>query len=198
MTRLIITSGTLYTRSGIPMHLSHAVARIARGLQPVAGDGKSVVFLDSGQVGLTNDSMGKLLNTKFKDGSVSDLSVKTHDNKIKISGKMKKVISLPVAIEGPLNVTPDGKLELRTTSMKTGKLPIKGLADALGMNVSHIVGSNAKGVSAGGDTLIFDPDELWGLPVHGHLVRVLIQQNGLVLIFGSSAPAANQHLASAR
>jgi hypothetical protein len=198
MTRLVINSGTLYTRSGVPLHLAHAVALVAKGMQPIPGDGKAVVVLNSGQVSVTSDSLGKLMRTKLQGKGIEDLSITTDANKVKISGKMKKIVKVPITIEGPLDVTPDGKIELRTTSMKTAKLPIKGLADALGMNVSHIVGNNANGVKSEGDTLIFDPDELWGLPVHGHLVKAVVQSNGLLLVFGAPPPPAGRHMAAAR
>ena len=198
MTRLVIDSGTLYTRSGIPMHLSHAVALIAKGMQPIPGDGKAVVLLNSGQVSVTSDSLSKLMRAKLQGKGIDDLSIATNGNKIKISGKVKKIVKVPITIEGPLDVTSDGKLEMRTTSMKAAKLPFKGFADALGMNISHIVGNDKKGVKSEGDTLIFDPDELWGLPVHGHLVRALVQKNGLLLVFGPPASPAGRRMAAVR
>jgi len=207
MTRLQINDGVLYTRSGIPMHLSHAVARIAPGLKAAGSanhdgnkkDDEKIVFLDSGRVGLSNDSLTKLMNSKIQGKGIEDLKVTTDNGQVKISGKMKKIISVPVTIEGPAVATPDGKIELRTKSMKTAKLPIKGLADALGMNVQHIVGDKAKGVRAErDDSIIFEPDELWNLPIHGTVTRVIVERDGLLLIFGPlSHPAAHQ-LASAR
>src|ERR1051326_2923286 len=174
MTRLRIDSGMLSTRSGIPIHLSHANARIAPGLHATGSDGKKsqndgdnkIVFLDSGQVGLSNDSLTKLMNSKIQGKGIDDLKVTTDNGKMKISGKMKKVVSVPVTIEGPASATPDGKIELLTRTEKAGFLPIKGLADALGMSINKVVGDKAKGVKADGDNaIIFDPDELWGLPV---------------------------------
>ena len=207
MTRLRIDSGMLYTRSGIPIHLSHANARIAPGLHATGSDGKKsqndgdnkIVFLDSGQVGLSNDSLTKLMNSKIQGKGIDDLKVTTDNGKMKISGKMKKVVSVPVTIEGPASATPDGKIELLTRTEKAGFLPIKGLADALGMSINKVVGDKAKGVKADGDNaIIFDPDELWGLPVHGLVTRVVVQKNGILLIFGAPSHSSKGHLIAGR
>ena len=207
MTRLQINDGVLYTRSGIPIHLSHAMARIAPGMHATASDGHTskndgdnkIVFLDSGRVGISNDSLTKLMNTKIQGKGIEDLKVTTDKGQVKISGKMKKVISLPVTIEGPCTATPDGKIELHTRKMKTGKLPIKGLADALGMNIQHVVGNKAKGVhAAADDSITFEPDELWNLPIHGTVTRVLVEKAGLVLIFGPLRRAPVGQIASSQ
>lgn len=199
MTKLRIKSGTLYTKSGIPIQLTNANARIAGGLKPEVGDkdgNKDVVFLDQGVVTLSDDSLSKLLQSKVKDKGVEDLKVTTDKGQIKITGKMKKLISVPMTIEGPASATSDGKIELHTKEVKTAKLPIKGLADALGLNVSKVVG-DSKGVKSQGDTIIFDPDELWGLPIHGFVTQVVVQQNGIVLHFGAPE-RKNTRLASTR
>ncbi len=207
MTRLRIDAGMLYTKSGIPIKLTHANARIRSGLKP-AGDGKQsggasnpendVVLLDSGVVSLSDDSLTKLLREKVKDKGIEDLKVTTDKGQIKITGKVKKLIAVPMTIEGPATATSDGKIEMRTKEMKTAKLPIKGLADALGMNVSHVVG-DSKGVKSEGDTIIFDPDELWGLPIHGFVTHVSVVQNGIVLHFGAAPqPKKTTRVASAR
>jgi hypothetical protein len=205
MTRLHIDSGTLYTKSGIPIKLTRADARIANGLKAAGGGNQKggasnpdndIVFLDTGIVSLSDDSLSKLLQSKVKDKGVEDLKVTTDKGQIKISGKMKKLIAVPMTIEGPATATPDGKIEMRTKEMKTAKLPIKGLADALGMNVSKVVG-DSKGVKSEGDTIIFDPDELWGLPIHGFVTQVVVQQNGIVLHFGAPQ-RKNTRLAAAK
>ncbi len=206
MTRLQIESGTLYTRSGIPIHLSHAIARIAPGMHATGSDGheskngdnNKIVFLDSGRVGLSNDSLTKLMQSKVGGNGIEDLKVTTENGQVKISGKMKKVVAVPVMLEGPATATPDGKIELHTRKMKAASLP-KSITDALGMNVKHVVGDKAKGVHAeDDDSLIFDPDELWGLPIHGFVRRVLVERDGLLLIFGPQPRPSGHQLAASK
>jgi hypothetical protein len=206
MTRLQIESGMLYTRSGIPIHLSHANARIAPGMHATGSNGhdqkngndNKIVFLDSGRVGLTNASLTKLMQSKVQGKGIDDLKVTTENGQIKITGKVKKVVSMPVVLEGPAVATSDGKIELRARKMKAAMLP-QGLTEALGMNVKHVVGNKAKGVHAeGNDSLVFDPDELWGLPIHGFVTRVIVQTNGLLLVFGQQPRSASHQLASAK
>lgn len=206
MTRLQIESGMLYTRSGIPIHLSHASARIAPGMHATGSDGhdhknendNKIVFLDSGRVELTNDSMTKLMQSKVHGKGIDDLKVTTENGEIKITGKVKKVVTMSVVLEGPAVATGDGKIELRARKMKAAIFP-KSLADALGMNIKHVVGDKAKGVHAeDNDSLIFEPDELWGLPIHGFVTRVIVQANGLLLVFGPQPRPGGHQLASAK
>lgn len=202
MTRLHINSGVLYTKSGIPIRLSRATARIANGMKGSGGPKKQdndIVFLDSGVVSLSDDSLTKLLQSKVEGKGIEDLHVTSDKGQIKISGKMKKVVSVPVTIEGPATATPDGKIELHTKTEKASVLPIKGLADALGMSVNKVVGNKAKGVKAEGDNaIIFDPDELWGLPIHGFVTQVTVQKNGITLHFGAPQQHGGTRVASER
>lgn len=185
-TRLYISSGTLDTSKGVPLALHGVDALIAPG-----GDGKKMggklVQLRSGTVGLTYDSIARLLNGKMKNSKVKDLKVSSDKGEIKINGKVQKVISLPFEVKGPVTVTPDGKLDLHASTEKAAKIPISGVADALGLNMQKVVGKGHKGIDAEKQDVIFDPDELWGLPVHGQLTAARVESHDLLLTFGHPA-----------
>ena len=185
-TRLHINAGTLYTSQGVPIVLRGVDALIAPGGQPGRGkdmDGK-LVQIRSGRVFLSYDSLTRLLNHKLKDGKVKDLKISSDKGQVKIGGKVHKVLDIPFEIKGPVRVTPDGHLALHASTEKAAKLPIGGIADALGLNMQKVVGKQAgKGVRAREQDIYFDPDQLWGLPVHSRVTQAQVESQGLVLTF---------------
>lgn len=199
--RLRVDSGTLFTFDGVPIELRGVMATIQKrsskpqpqgkedddgGDAPARGESRSeLVTIDSGRVLVSDESLTKLMNEKIsKNGKVYDLKLTADKNQLKITGKAKKVIDVPFTLEGPVKPTPDGQIELDAKSVKAADIP--GLAQLFGFTVQKAVGTKAaKGVHAEQNTIIFDPDKLWGLPVHGKVTGVQLQPHGVVLVFGS-------------
>lgn len=186
-TRLHINGGELYTARGVPILLHGVDALISPGAKPDGNMNGKIVLIDRGVIGLTYDSLSKLLNQKMKGGKVQDLKVSSDQGQIKINGKVRKGILVPFEVKGPVTVTSDGKLDLHASTEKAAKLPIGGIADALGLNMQNVVGSK-KGVKGQGQEVIFDPDQLWGLPIHSHVTSARVEAKELVLVVG--APVA--------
>jgi len=115
---------------------------------------------------------------------------------VKITGKAKKGVSLPFTIEGPVSLTDKGHIRLQMTEMKVAHLP-KGVAQLLGIDPEKMAGDGTvKGVSMDKNSISFDPDLLWGLPVHGQVTRLVVQNNGLLLLFGGQQQ--KKHVAKLR
>ncbi|MGH9524904.1 MAG: hypothetical protein ACRD3E_20455 [Terriglobales bacterium] len=184
--RLHIAGGTLYTSSGVPILLHGVDALISPGAKPDGNMDGKIVLIDRGVIGLTYDSLTKLLNQKLQGGKVQDLKVTSDKGQIKINGKVHKGIAIPFEVKGPVSVTRDGKLDLHASTEKAAKLPISGIADALGLNMQNLVGSK-KGVESHGQDIVFDPDQLWGLPIHSHVSSARVEAKELVLVIGHAA-----------
>lgn len=185
--RLHIAGGTLYTSSGTPILLHGVDALIAPGGKPEPSMGGKMVLIDRGVIGLTYDALTRLLNKKLQGGKIEDLKVTTENGQIKINGKVHKGVAIPFEVKGPVTVTSDGKLDLHASTEKAAKLPISGIADALGLNMQKMVGQK-KGVNSKGQDIVFDPDELWGLPIHSHVTAARVEAKELVLVVGNPAP----------
>lgn len=195
--RLHIAGGTLYTSSGVPILLHGVDALIAPGAKPDGNMDGKVVLIDRGTIGLTYDALTKLLNQKLQGGKIEDLKVSSDGSQIKINGKVHKGIPIPFEVKGPVTVTSDGKLDLHASTEKAAKLPISGIADALGLNMGKVVGDK-KGVKSQGQDVVFDPDQLWGLPIHSHVTATRVEANELVLVVGTPArPRRGKKVASA-
>jgi hypothetical protein len=146
-----------------------------------------------GDVFVTAESLTKLFEQKVKkaDTAISDIKIETkNDNTVHLSGKMKKVIPIPFSIEGP--VSTDGHtLILQAKSIKAVGIPMKGLLDALGKELSSIVHSESvNGVAVKGDTLIFQPEQI--SHVRGHIAKLEVTDKGLAVQFGEEKQQKTQ------
>jgi len=184
--QLLIRSGTLVSGDGAPIQLRSFEAEIADGVDKKSPEhvGNKIVLVKSGDAFISNDALGRLLNGKLRDHHMEDIKVTSDKGKIKITGKAKKAVTVPFTIEGPVSLTDKGLIRLEMATVKVAHLP-KGVVDFLGMDPEKLAGDGSvKGVSMDKNAIAFDPDLLWGLPVHGQVTRLAVQNNGLLLIFG--------------
>jgi hypothetical protein len=184
---LYIDSGELLSANGLPIHVSRFDAIVGgdQKVQPREGGKKTVVTIHNGVAFLSRDAITKLLNSHLASGNIKDLSVTTETNKVTIKGKAHKAIDVPFEIDGPVTATPDGMIKLQVSDEHAAHLP-KGLSKALGFNdLSKMISSNAaKGIKADKNSVTFDPDLMWGLPIHGRVVKAATTAKGLLLTFG--------------
>jgi hypothetical protein len=190
--RLIIRSGTLFTKDGVPINLSGFDSEIESGKPAQAGANggpKQIedVIVRSGTAFVRAQDLSKLLKTHINNDKLNDLALQTEGDQIKISGNLKKAIPVHFEIKGPVSLTQAGLIDLHESSMKVDKLPMKGLADMLGMDPGKVVGNDPqKGLQATKNDILMDPAELWGMSVRGKLTAVKVVNNGLLLVYGSA------------
>ncbi len=185
--RLLIRSGTLVSSDGVPIQLHDFEADIAddhaKGSQHL---GSKIVVIRTGYAFLSNDALSRLLTDKLKGHNLENIKVSNDKGEVKITGKAKKGVTVPFTIQGRVSLTDQGYIRLETRTEKVAHLP-KGLADLLGMNPEKLAGDGkVKGVSADKNSISFDPDLLWGLPVHGQVAHLTVERNGLLLVFGAA------------
>ncbi len=193
-TQLYIAAGTLISGSGAPIQVHSLHAMLQHAASPSVEqkqnegqkqNGPSVVTITSGTAFLSNSSLGTLLNSKLDQRGLQDIKVSNDKGQVKITGKDKKAVSVPFTIGGPISLMPQGSIRLQTKKVQVAHIP--GLADLLGVDPKKMTGDGSvKGVQASKDAIIFDPDLLWGLPVHGRVTRLTFERNGLLLVFGEA------------
>ena len=189
--RLVIRSGTLFTKDGIPISLSGFDSEIQsdKSVQAGISEPKQIkdVIVRSGTAFVRSQDLTKLLRTHINNDKLSNLAVETRDGEMKISGHLKRTVPVHFEIKGPVSLTQAGLIDLHESSMKVDKLPMKGLAEMLGMDPGHVVGNDSsRGLQAGKEDILMDPAALWGMSVHGKLTQVKVVNNGLMLIYGSA------------
>lgn len=195
--RLIVRSGTLFTKDGIPINLSRFDAYIdsQKSQQQNGSSGSDIngVTVHSGTAFIRGSDLGKMFAPHVPKDKITDLSIRTKNGELTIAGKMKSALPVHFELKGPVSLTPDGKLVLHEKSMDMDKLPMKGLADMLGMNPTSIAGNGSqKGIRGGKDELIVDPNLFWGMPVQGRLSAVKVTNSGLVLVYGAADKRTSQ------
>ncbi len=179
--QLYIANGFLTSSTGVPLQI-HSLRATILGEPPETKSNKgNVVMVTSGTAFLTNAAIAKMLNEKLKERGLSAIQVSRDNGLLKIAGTAKKTITVSFTIEGPLSVTPEGFLRLDAKKMKVGKIP--GLADLLGLSPEKVIGHDP-GVQADKNSVILNPDLLWGLPIHTAVKRLALQTDGLLLVFG--------------
>lgn len=199
--RLLIRSGTLFTKDGVPISLSGFDSEIQSDKPPQVGTPpgpKQIkdVIVRSGSAFVRVQDLGKLLQTHIKNDKLTDLAVQTSGSEIKISGHLKKAIPVHFEIKGPVSLTPDGLIDLHESSMKVDKLLMKGLSQMLGMDPGNVLGKDSHGgLHASKEDIVMDPSALWGMSVHGKLTQVKVVNHGLMLIYGNVPKVARRSTA---
>ena len=192
--RLLIRSGTLYTKDGVPINLSGFDSEIQSdktesnnsSSKPQIRD----VIVRSGEAFVRAQDIATLLRSHMSGDKISDLSVESSGEELKISGNLKgKAIPAHFEIKGPVTLSPNGQIDLHERSKKLDKLPL-GL---FGVDTSKVVG-NSHGISATKDDILMDPNTLWGMSVHGKLTAVKLVKDGLALVYGPSSPTVARAL----
>jgi hypothetical protein len=187
--RLLIRSGTLYTKDGVPINLSGFDSEIQ---SDKASSNNSIpqtqirdVVVRSGQAFVRVQDLAKLLRSHISGDKITDLSVETDGSEVKISGSLRKAIPTHFEIKGPVSVSPSGQIDLHESSKKVDKLPMA----LFGVDTSSVIGNSHSGISATKDDILLDPNALWGMSVHGKLTEVKLVNNGLVLVYGTARVA---------
>lgn len=197
--RLIIRSGTLFTKDGVPINLSGFDSEIQTDKTPPGGAPagpkqiKGVVVRSGAAFVLVRD-LGRLIRTHIHNDKLTDVKVETSGSDLKLSGHLKKAIPVHFEITGPVSVTQAGLIDLHESSMKVDKIPMKRLSEMLGMDPGDVLSKNStKELQATKDDILMDPSALWGMSVHGKLTEVKVANDGLMLIYGSAPAVPSKH-----
>jgi hypothetical protein len=198
--RLIIRSGTLFTKDGVPINLSGFDSEIQTDKAPPGGapvGPKQIrdVVVRSGRAFVHVQDLGKLIQTHIHNDKLTDVKVATSGTRLKLSGHLKKAIPVHFEITGPVSVTQTGLIDLHESSMKVDKIPMKGLSEMLGMDPGNVLGKDSpKELQANKEDILMDPSALWGMSVHGKLTEVKVVNDGLMLTYGA-VPVPSKHKA---
>jgi hypothetical protein len=97
-----------------------------------------------------------------------------------------KIADLPFEVKGTLSVTPEGKIRVHPTSIKTAGLPVKGFMHLFGLEVDDLIkATRARGLKLDDDDLILDPEQIGPPPmIRGKVTAVQIVGDEVVLVFG--------------
>jgi hypothetical protein len=161
---------------------------------PIFDDARSfVLHVDAADMALTTQAMSNILNDHVfasPDAPLKGISITTSGNILKIRGKLHSKGDIPFEEEGSLSLTPEGEIRVHSNRVRAAHLPVKGLMDLLGVNISDLIStSKVHGVRADKDDLLINPGEILPLPkIEGRLTSLELRGNTIAEHFGGRVP----------
>jgi len=161
--------------------------------------GTTVVFDDknsfllnvtSAEIGISCGAMAQIMNDHVfaaSDAPIKNVAITSKGDQLVIKGKLHNHGGLPFEIQGALTPEPDGRIRFHAQHVKAAHLPMKGLLDLLGLDISKLISTKkVQGLSADKDDLILNPEEIFPPPhIRGQVTRVRVAGNEIVQVFGT-------------
>ena len=161
---------------------------------PIFDDARSfVLHIDAADMALTTQAMSNILNDHVfasRDAPLKGISITTSGNTLKIRGKLHSKGDIPFEEEGALSLTPEGEIRIHSNKVRAAHVPVKGLMDLLGVNISDMIStSKVHGVRTDKDDLLINPGEILPLPkIEGRLTSIELRGNTIAEHFGGRVP----------
>jgi hypothetical protein len=172
--------------------------------QPVPLDDKNgyTIEVDGAETWVGWSDLSAVLNEytfAFDGAPVDDLTIGREEDEdqldeVELKGDLAGVLGLRFEIEGRPEVTPDGRIRIRTTSVQALDIPVEGLMHALGLDAADLMGNlEDRGIAFEGDDLILDASRAFPPPrMSGRVRAVAVEEEGMSIVIGDpgAAPAA--------
>ena len=162
---------------------------------PIFDDNRSfVLHVAAANMSITTQTMSNILNDYVfaaPDAPLKAVSIETAGNVLKIKGKLHSKGDIPFEEEGVLSLTPGGEIRIHSNKVRAAHLPVKGILDLLGVNISDLISTNkVRGLRAEKDDLLLNPEEILPLPrIEGRLTAIQLKGNAIFEHFGGKLPA---------
>lgn len=159
--------------------------------KPVSFDdpGSFDIAIDTARITLDTADLSGLLNQfvfHYHGAAIHDLHARTEGGRLRLHGKIHKLLTLPFTIVASVRVTPEGLIRLHPEQVEVLGIGVKGLLGALSVELDDLIRSNRlHGVTVDGNELALDPTELLPPPrIRGRLEALVVESAGVVQIFG--------------
>jgi hypothetical protein len=137
----------------------------------------------------------------FDGAPVGDLEIAREEDEdqwdqVELKGDLKSALGVRFEIEGRPEITPDGRIRIRTTSVQALDIPVEGLMHALGLDPADLMGNlEERGIAFDGDDLILDASRAFPPPrMSGRVAAVRVEEGGMAITLGDrgAAPRAGR------
>ncbi len=158
---------------------------------PVFDDKNSFVLrINAGEMAIETQSMANVLNQYVfarKDSPVKEVSIQIDKGLLKVKGKLHNKGDVTFETEDEISVTEDGKIRMHAKKIRAAHLPVKGLMDLFGVEMSDLIKTGkVRGIRAEKDDLILDPEQALPPPhIQGKVTQVRLEGNSIVQVFGN-------------
>jgi hypothetical protein len=156
------------------------------------------VEVDAGEIAVTPASLSALMNEhvfNYPGAPIKDVKIEIVNGRLRQEATLARKIPIRATIEGDVSATPEGKIRLHPTSIKAGKLPVKGLLDLFGVELDELIKTReSRGVSVVKDDLFLDPEKLLPSPkLQGKVTAVRLERDRIVQVFGNGKKGESLH-----
>lgn len=150
---------------------------------PSFDDTKSFRFeIQDGLMGVNlSDLSGFLSQGPLKNSALRNVKVTPDNGRLKITGSLKKGITIPVQMIASLGVSPDQRhVRMHVEKLSTLKIPLKGFLGFIHVKVDDLFDPKGnRGIDVNGDNVDIDVNELLPAPkAEGLLTQVKVWKNG--------------------
>ena len=169
---------------------------------PIFDDKESFTLqIASAEIAMTPDSLANVLNSYVfsgHDAPLKNISIRIEKGRLKVKGKLHSKGDIAFETEGQLSATPDGKIRMHTEKVKAVHLPVKGLMDLVGIELSDLIKTGkVRGVQVEKDDLILDPQTVLPPPhIGGQVKEVRMESDNIVQVFQSPGTSATMQVAA--
>jgi hypothetical protein len=145
--------------------------------------------VDSGEMSIGPADLANLLNGYVfarRDSPLASISVAVSNGKLRIKGRLHDKGDIPFETESVMTATLDGRVRLHSEKIKALHVPVKGLMEAFGLDLSTFIKSGkVRGVQAEDDDLLLDLQQILPPPhIEGRVTSARVDANSIVEIFG--------------
>lgn len=148
-----------------------------------------MVQIHTGDIIIEEKSMAALMNRyvfNYPDSPLSDIEIKAENGKIRQFAKMKKFgLTITCELVGSLRPNGQGQLVLKPDVIKSNGIPVKGLFDLFGLELTKLINSNEdRGVKIEGNDVILFPDRMMPPPsLRGFVSNAVVTPGKIRMIF---------------
>jgi hypothetical protein len=151
--------------------------------------------LSSAEIGISCGAMAQIMNEHVfaaADAPIKNVAIASKGARLIIKGELHTRGGLPFEVQGSLRPEPDGRIRFHAEHVKAAHLPVKGLLDLLGLDLSKLINTKkVDGLSADKDDLILNPEQIFPPPhIRGRVTQVKLVGNEIVQVFGAEPKAS--------
>ena len=157
---------------------------------PVFDDNRSFILaIRSAEIAISASALANVLNQHVfasPDAPIKNIALSIDGNMLKITGRLHSKGDIPFEAEGTLSLTAQGEILIHTQKIKAAHLPVKGLMDLLGLEVSDLINTQkVRGVRAEKDDLVLSPEQILPPPqIQGRVTGVKLKGDEIIQTFG--------------
>ena len=160
-----------------------------------------LLHIDTASTWMAYEDLSNLLNERifaYEGAPLGGLEVRREDDedqhdRIEVKGHLRHQLDLPFEIEGVPEITSEGEIRMRTSSMEVLGIGVRDLLDTFGAEVEDmIVTRESRGVRIEGDDMVLQPGRMLAPPLtEGTVSDVEVGARALAMTFGGSGPASS-------